>query len=80
MTDLVSSAGSEIVAQAPRIYTTSSSCLAVMLCLASVDGVFLILCYFPPIIIIIIIIIIYYLFGANIYMNIFRCALQVTLK
>ena len=32
------------------------------------------------IIIIIIIIIIYYLFGANIYMNIFRCALQVTLK
>ena len=31
-------------------------------------------------IIIIIIIIIYYLFGANIYMNIFKCALQVTLK
>ena len=31
-------------------------------------------------IIIIIIIIIYYLFGANIYMNIFRCTLQVTLK
>ena len=30
--------------------------------------------------IIIIIIIIYYLFGANIYMNIFKCALQVTLK
>ena len=30
--------------------------------------------------IIIIIIIIYYLFSANIYMNIFRCALQVTLK
>ena len=29
---------------------------------------------------IIIIIIIYYLFGANIYMNIFKCALQVTLK
>ena len=27
-----------------------------------------------------IIIIIYYLFGANIYMNIFKCALQVTLK
>ena len=26
------------------------------------------------------IIIIYYLFSANIYMNIFRCALQVTLK
>ena len=24
--------------------------------------------------------IIYYLFGANIYMNIFKCALQVTLK
>ena len=29
---------------------------------------------------IIIIIIIYYLFGANIYMNIFKCTLQVTLK
>ena len=29
---------------------------------------------------IIIIIIIYYLFGANVYMNIFKCALQVTLK
>ena len=83
MTDLVSWAGSEIVAQAPRIYTTSSSCLAVLLWLASVDGVFLFLCYFPPtiiIIIMIILIIIYYLFGANISMNIFRCALQVTLK
>ena len=32
------------------------------------------------IIIIIIIIIIYYLLGTNIYMNIFRCTLQVTLK
>jgi len=48
MTDLISSAGSEIVGQAPRIsVTTSSSCWAVMLCLASVDGVFPFLFSFP---------------------------------
>ena len=34
----------------------------------------------PEQVYLIIIIIIYYLFGANIYMNIFKCALQVTLK
>ena len=49
MTDFVSSVGSEIVGQAPRIsVTTNSSCWAVMLCLASVDGVFLFLFSFPP--------------------------------
>ena len=48
MTDLSSSDGSEIVGQAPRIsVTTSSSCWAVMVCLALVDGVFFFLFYFP---------------------------------
>lgn len=49
MTDFVSSAGSEIVGQAPRIsVTTNSSCWAVMFYLSSADGVFLLLFSFPP--------------------------------